>query len=71
MALLAGAVRFLHYALYGEVFVSLKNYIVDYASMLFFAALGYRITRVNQMVTKYYWLYERATPFTWRRKAGA
>ena len=68
MFLLAWAVRFLHYALYGEVFLSVGNLLVDYATMLFFALLGYRLTRVKQMVTQYYWLYERAGPFSWREK---
>ena len=68
MFLLACAVRFLHYALYGEVFLSLRNLVVDYATMLFFALLGYRLTRVQQMVKQYYWLYERAGPFSWRRR---
>ena len=66
MFLLAWAVRFLHYALYGEVFLSLRNFLVDYATVLVFALLGYRLTRVRQMVTQYYWLYERAGPFSWR-----
>ncbi len=68
MFLLAWGVRFLHFALYGEVFLSLKNLLVDYLVMLFFALLGYRLTRVKQMVTQYYWLYERAGPFAWRKK---
>ncbi len=68
MLLLAGAVRFLHYALYGEVFLSLRNYMVDYLSMIIAAGLGYRLTRVKQMVTQYYWLYERAGPFAWRER---
>ncbi len=68
MILLAAAVRFLHYALYQEVFLSLNNYIVDYITMIVAALLGYRLTRVKQMVTQYYWLYERAGPFHWREK---
>ena len=68
MALLAAAVRFLHYALYDETFISWRNYLVDFATMLIAAGLGYRLTRVKQMVTQYYWLYERAGPFAWREK---
>ena len=68
MALLAGAVRFLHYALFGEVLLSLQYYLVAYAVLLGMALLGYRLTRVKQMVTQYYWLYERAGPFHWREK---
>ena len=70
MALLAAAVRFLHYALFGEVLLSLQHYLVAYAVILGMALLGFRMTRVRQMVTQYYWLYERAGPFAWRRKAS-
>ena len=68
MALLAGAVRFLHYALFDEVLLSVRYYLVAYAVLLGMALLGYRLTRVRQMVTQYYWLYERAGPFHWREK---
>jgi len=34
--------------------------------LIAFALLGYRIRRVNQMVTLYAWLFERAGPFAWR-----
>ncbi len=72
MALLTAAVRFLHYALFGEVLLSLQYYLVAYAVIMGMALLGYRLTRVKQMVTQYYWLYERAGPFGWRQKrAGA
>ena len=68
MALLAGAVRFLHHALFGEVLFSAQYYLVAYAVLLGMALLGYRLTRVQQMITQYYWLYERAGPFGWREK---
>ena len=71
MALLAGAVRFLHYALFGEVLLSLQYYLVAYAVLLGMALLGFRLTRVKQMTTQYYWLYERAGPFHWREKRSA
>ena len=69
MALLAGAVRFLHHALFGEVLLSVRFYLVAYAVILGMALLGYRLTRVKQMVTQYYWLYDRAGPFAWREKS--
>ena len=68
MALLAAAVRFLHYALFEEVLLSLQYYLVAYAVLLAAALLGYRMTRVKQMTTQYYWLYERAGPFAWRSR---
>ena len=68
MVLLAGAVRFLHYALFEEVLLSMQYYLAAYVVLLGMALLGYRLTRVTQMVTQYYWLYERAGPFGWREK---
>jgi hypothetical protein len=37
--------------------------------MLVISFLGFRFTRTEQMTRQYHWLYERATPFTWREKA--
>jgi hypothetical protein len=68
--LLACAVRFLHYALFAEPLLSLKNFAVDYAVMLAAAAYGYRRTRVRQMIEQYPWAYERAGFFWWRAKDG-
>ncbi len=68
MLLLAGAVRFFHYALFGGTLLSVHYYVVDAAVLIGFSLLGYRLTRVRQMVTQYRWLYERAGPFSWREK---
>src|ERR1700674_5573586 len=46
------AVRFLHYALFESKFLSLHYYLVDYAVCLVFGLLGFRLTRVTQMVTR-------------------
>lgn len=70
MLLLAAAVRFLHYALFEEPLLSLKSYIADATVLIIAALLGFRITRVKQMTTQYYWLYERAGPFFWRERRG-
>lgn len=59
MLLLALAVRFFHYALFWEVFVSLKNYLVDFAVAFLAATIGYRITRARQMAEQYGWLRGR------------
>ncbi|HYJ57807.1 MAG TPA: hypothetical protein VEW64_00420 [Methyloceanibacter sp.] len=70
MALLAAAVRFVHYALFDGKLLSLYYYLVAYAVLVAAASLGYRSMRTRQMVTQYRWLYERTGPLTWRdRKA--
>ena len=66
MVLLSGAVRFLAYGLFDETLVSLHYYLVTLIILLAISGLGYRVTRVGQMVTQYRWLYERAGPFAWR-----
>lgn len=60
MLLLAAAVRFFHYALFWEVLLSLKNFVVDFAVLLLAAAIGYRTARTRQMAEQYGWLYDRA-----------
>lgn len=69
MVLLSGAVRFLAYGLFDETLVSLHYYVVTLIILLAISGLGYRVTRVGQMVTQYRWLYERAGPFAWRERA--
>jgi hypothetical protein len=70
MALLAGAVRFFHYALFEGNLWSLYYFLVAYAVLVAAASLGYRMMRTTQMVTQYRWLYERTSALTWRdRKA--
>jgi hypothetical protein len=53
MVLLALIVRFLHFALFEEVFVSSRNFLVDYGLLLALAILGYRVARASQMTTQY------------------
>ena len=55
MLLLAFAVRFIHFAIFGEVLLSLRNYIVDYAVVLGLAMMGYKHVRRNQMSVQYGW----------------
>ena len=69
MALLAGAVRFFHYALFEGTLASLYYYLVTYAILVLAACLGFRAMRTTQMVTQYRWLYERTSPLTWRDRA--
>jgi hypothetical protein len=59
MLLLAACVRFFHYALFWEVFLSARNYLIDFAVLLVLAVLGHRMTRSRQMTTQYGWILER------------
>ncbi|MEO1092817.1 MAG: DUF6867 family protein [Pseudomonadota bacterium] len=71
VVLLAAVSRFLHYALFHGALLSLNGYLIDLATLGAIALLGFRVTRTNQMVTQYDWLYERNGPFSWRSRAGA
>jgi hypothetical protein len=53
MLLLAGVVRFLHFSLFEEAFVSAQNFLVDFAVLLSLAIAGYRSARAGQMTTQY------------------
>jgi hypothetical protein len=66
MALLAGAVRFFHYALFSGTLTSVYYYLVTFVLLAAAASLGFRVMRTTQMVTQYRWLYERSSPLTWR-----
>jgi hypothetical protein len=67
---LAAAIRFLHYALYGESLLSIHFFLVSYVWTLVVGLLGYRYMRAAQMATQYSWAYERAG-FNWRPKGSA
>ena len=69
LLLLAGFVRFIHYALFGGTLLSLHFYLVDAVVLLVLGSLGFRYVRTRQMTTQYRWLYERTGPFSWRERA--
>jgi hypothetical protein len=71
MAILALAVRFIHFALFDSKLLSLHYYLVDFAVCLGFGYLGFRLMRVRQMVTRYSWINTRAGLFSWRRRDDA
>jgi hypothetical protein len=71
MLILSFAVRFIHFALFGSILLSLHYYLVDLAVCLGFGFLGFRLMRVSQMVTRYKWINERAGSFSWRRRDAA
>jgi hypothetical protein len=62
--------RFLHFALFESNLTSLYYFLTDGIIVTAIALLGYRLTRVSQMVTQYPWLYERSGPLSWRGKAS-
>ena len=69
--ILAGAVRFIHFALFEGTLLSLHYYLIDAVVILIIGSLGFRYNRARQMTTQYRWLYERTGPFSWRERAGA
>lgn len=79
--LLAGALRFLHFALFQGAFFSLSSaqknlealYFlgVDFVLLTVAAVIGWRVTRTKQMTTQYRWLYQRTSPFSWKKRPGA
>ena len=66
--ILAGAVRFIHFSLYGGTFLSLHYYLVDASFSVAFSSLGFRAARAAQMVRQYRWLNEPDGLMRWRRK---
>jgi hypothetical protein len=68
IVLLGVAIRFIHHALFGGSMLTVHYYLVDTAVLLLFATLGYRYYRTRQMTNNYYWLYEKASPFSWKPK---
>jgi hypothetical protein len=81
-ALLAIANQFLGFALFSGPFIvdnlvstgsqpigsAVFEYLVEFAVIVAFALVAFRITRVRRMTTQYPWLYERAGLFAWRQK---
>jgi hypothetical protein len=69
MVPLGGALRFFHYALFQGNLWSVQYFLTDTAVLIAATLLGYRLTRVGQMVGLYPWLYERSSPLSWRPKS--
>ena len=63
------ALRFFHYALFEGDLLSLHYFMTDTVVLAAAALLGYRLTRVSQMVSQYPWAYERSGPLAWRSKS--
>lgn len=69
MLILAAAVRFIHFALFEGTLLAPHYYLVDLVFCLIFGFLGYRTTRVRQMVSQYRWIYAAAGPLSWTARA--
>ena len=67
MLALAAVVRFCHFALFDEPFLSLPSYIADFIVAFASASLGYRIVRSRQMAVQYGWMFHRRGLFGWGR----
>jgi len=68
MLILTAAVRFLHFALFDATLLSVHYYLVDLGVCVGLGFLGFRTTRVAQMVTQYRWINARAGAFSWCRR---
>ena len=68
--LLTLAVRFMAFALFEEPLLSIQYLLVDYVVLFAIALASYRVTRAQQMVTQYSWIYSRTGPFSWKMKPG-
>jgi len=62
------AVRYIHYVVFEATLISLPYYLTDTLVLMLLCAVGFRLTRVGQMVRQYGWLYKKTSPFTWADK---
>jgi hypothetical protein len=66
--ILAAAVRFIHFSLFGGTLLTLHYYLIDAMFCVGFASFGFRTARKSQMVRQYRWLNEPLGLLRWRRK---
>ncbi len=71
LIVLAGAVRFLHYALSGEDLLSLHYYLVALVVVALGAAYGYRSCRAEQMARQYPWLFAKSGALGWTARQSS
>lgn len=69
LIILTAAVRFIHFALFEGTLLSPHYYLVDMVVVQLIGAVGYRSTRVRQMVSKYRWLYVSLGPLAWKARS--
>ena len=65
------ALRFLHFALFEADLLSVHYFLTDTLVLVAGVLLGYRLTRVHQMVSQYPWLYERSGLLSWKGKSAS
>ncbi len=68
MLLLGLADRFFHFALFEGELLSIQYYLVDTLILIAITLIAYRLTRVQQMISQYPWLYVKKGPFAWAEK---
>lgn len=66
--LLGALMRFLHFSLFQGPFLNIGYYLLDVVLLFVMALIGFRVRRTGQMVDNYYWLYERSSAFSWKKK---
>jgi predicted permease len=66
--LLAFVMRFLHHALFNGAMLDAPLYLIDFVVLLAFAVVGFRLRRTDQMTNNYYWLYDRTSSLSWKKK---
>jgi hypothetical protein len=66
--ILGGAVRFLHFALFGGTLLSLHYFVVDSLICMMFGFAGFQAARAAQMVTQYPWINGPDGLLRWRRR---
>ncbi len=68
LVILSFGVRFIHFSMFGGTLLSLHYWLIDLAVLLVIGTFAYRFTLAGQMVSQYYWLYEKSGPLSWRAK---
>ena len=68
---IAGAVRFLDYALFGGPLLSVESFAITFLILALIALIGHRARRARHMSEQYPWLFERASPLGWRARERA
>src|SRR5262249_17407751 len=69
--LMGAAVRFIHFALFGDALLDRAGFVAETMILLAAALLAWRRTRALQMVRQYYWLYEPNGWLGWRLRQDA
>lgn len=67
MLLLACALRFIHFALFGGELLAWPAYLADLVVLVVIALIAWQRARMLQMTRQYYWLYAPLGPLAWRK----